>query len=72
MQKTINMKKFNLRELYLLQEAIRTQRDQTVAEIEAAQDAGRMPIFTPRYITMEHNDLLEKVREHSTKKAQGL
>lgn len=65
------MRKLNLREWHLVQEALKAQRDETVKIIQEAEKdpkKGR-PLFTTAFIQREHNDLIELLRSGVSKEA---
>ena len=62
------MKKFNGMERMLIKEALQNHTLNLEAEVKAAIDAGKNPIFAEGYFTMIIDELLGKVDTMTRKK----
>ena len=61
------MRKFTVRESYLIVTALETQKRETMNEIEEMERQGKNPLFTQGYIAAEHNNAIQFIKENSRK-----
>lgn len=62
------MKKFNQYEMYLITEGLKLLGKAMKKEIEAVEADGRMPLMTQGYVDMTIENVVEKVKELTSKK----
>tara|TARA_R110000850_G_scaffold250188_1_gene375133 strand:- start:286 stop:483 length:198 start_codon:yes stop_codon:yes gene_type:complete len=62
------MTKFNGMERMLIKDALQNHALNLEAEVQAAVDAGKNPIFAEGFFTMQIKELLEKVDTMTRKK----